>query len=241
MYTGSPLSVTAGGMSTLNWTTQNATSVTISGLGSEPVNGSASTPALTATTQFILTATGAGGATVSAVPTIQVTPAAVPQIVVFTASPQTINAGQTSSLCWQVIGATSISISNGVGSNLAANACQTVSPQTTTTYVLTATNATGQIQASVTVNVGSTQILSFTANPEFVPVQGESGDAELGQTTNATSVPWWAATCCRRAEPAGQRQLHCYPDGQRHLHPHRVWTGRRKRQRGHRGEREMTA
>ena len=187
MYTGSPLSVTSGGMSTLNWTTQNATSVTISGLGSEPVNGSVSTPALTATTQFVLTATGAGGATVSAALTIQVTPASVPQVVVFTASPQTINAGQTSSLCWQVVGATSISISNGVGSNLAANACQTVSPQTTTTYVLTATNAAGQIQASQTVNVGSTQILSFTANPEFVPMQGNPVTLSW-TTTNATSV-----------------------------------------------------
>jgi hypothetical protein len=116
-----------------------------------------------------------------------VTQASVPQVVVFTASPQTINAGQTSSLCWQVVGATSISISNGVGSNLAGNACQTVSPQTTTTYVLTATNASGQIQASQTVNVGSTQILSFTANPEFVPVQGNPVVLSW-TTTNATSV-----------------------------------------------------
>jgi hypothetical protein len=116
-----------------------------------------------------------------------VMPATVPQIVVFTASPQTINAGQSSQLCWQVNGATSISISNGVGTGLAANACQTVSPQTTTTYVLTATNATGQIQASVTVNVGSTMITSFTASPEFVTSQGNPV-VLTWTTTNATSV-----------------------------------------------------
>jgi len=187
MFNGSPLSITAGQSSTLSWTTVNATSVTISGLGAEGLNGSVSTGALQTTTTYTLTAAGANGLMTTAVITIQVAPASVPQVVVFTASPQTINAGQSSQLCWQVVGATSISISNGIGSNLQANACQTVSPQTTTTYVLSATNATGQIQASVTVNVGSTQILSFTASPEFVPIQGNPVTLSW-TTTNATSV-----------------------------------------------------
>jgi hypothetical protein len=187
MFNGSPLSITQGGMSTLSWTTTNATSVNISGLGTEPLNGSVSTGALNSTTTYTLTATGANGNAVTAVITITVAPASIPQIVVFTASPQTINAGQGSQLCWQVNGATSINISNGVGSNLQSNACQTVSPQTTTTYTLTATNATGQIQASVTVNVGSTQILQFSANPEFVPMQGNPV-VLTWQTSNATSV-----------------------------------------------------
>ena len=187
MFNGSPLSVTAGGSSTLSWTTANATSVNISGLGAEPLNGSASTGALNATTSFTLTATGANGNTVTAVVSIQVQGASVPQIVVFTASPQTISAGQSSQLCWQVNGATSINISNGVGSNLQANACQTVSPQTTTTYVLTATNANGQIQAAVTVNVGSVMITSFSANPIFSGAAGAPVTLSW-TTTNATSV-----------------------------------------------------
>ncbi len=187
MFNGSPLSITAGGTSTLSWSTNNATAVTISGLGTQPVYGSVSTGVLNSTTSFTLTATGANGSTVQAVITIQVAPASVPQVVVFSASPQTINAGQSSQLCWQVNGATSIAISNGVGSNLAANACQTVSPQTTTTYVMTAINATGQIQASVTVNVGSTMITSFSASPEFVTSQGNPVVLSW-TTTNATSV-----------------------------------------------------
>jgi len=187
MFNGSPLSITAGQSSTLSWTTVNATAVTISGLGAEQPNGSVSTGALQTTTQYTLTATGSNGNTVTAVITIQVMPASVPQVVVFSASPQTISAGQSSQLCWQIVGATSISISNGIGSNLQANACQTVSPQTTTTYVLSATNATGQIQASVTVNVGSTQILSFTASPEFISAQGNPAVLSW-TTTNATSV-----------------------------------------------------
>jgi len=187
MFNGSPLTITAGQSSTLSWTTVNATSVTISGLGAEQLNGSVSTGALQTTTMYTLTAAGANGNMVTAVITIQVTPASVPQVVAYTVSPQTISAGQSAQLCWQVTGATSISISNGIGSNLQANACQTVSPQTTTTYVLSATNAAGQTQASVTLNVGSTQILSFTASPEFVTSQGNPVVLSW-TTTNATSV-----------------------------------------------------
>jgi hypothetical protein len=172
----------------LSWATNNATSVSISGgVGTVPLNGSASTGALTTTTTFTLTATGASGATVTAPITVTVAPATIPQVVVFSANPQTINSGQSSQLCWQVNGATTINISGGVGSNVAANSCATVSPTTTTTYTLTATNATGQIQASATVNVGSTQILQFSANPEFSPSQG-APVVLTWQTSNATSV-----------------------------------------------------
>ena len=151
-----------------------------------PVNGAA-TVSPTQTTTYTLTATSSDGKTVSAPITISVVPAQVPSIVVFTASPQTINSGQSSQLCWQVNGATSINISGGVGSNVPANSCATVSPQITTTYTLTATNAQGTVNAGVTVNVGSTQILTFSASPEFSPVQG-APVVLTWSTQNATSV-----------------------------------------------------
>ncbi len=185
MYNGSPL--IGGRPIDLELSTVNATAVTISGLGSEPVNGSVSTGVLNTTTSYTMTATGANGNTVSAVITITVAPQNVPQIVMFAATPSTINSGQSTQLCWQVNGATSITISSGVGKNLPTNSCQTISPTATTTYVLTATNAAGQNQASVTVNVGSVQITQFAANPEFSPIQ--AGPVVLTwQTTNATSV-----------------------------------------------------
>jgi hypothetical protein len=186
-FDASPLTIQPGQSSTLSWATNNATTVTISGgVGSQPLQGSASTGPLTATTTYTLTATNASGS-VTAPITVTVAPNTIPQVVVFSASPQTITAGQSSQLCWQVNGATTINISNGVGSNLAANACVAVSPQTTTTYTLSATNATGNIQASVTVNVGSVQILSFVATPEFSPSSGNP--VTLSWTTNnATSV-----------------------------------------------------
>jgi hypothetical protein len=63
-----------------------------------------------------------------------------------------------------------------------------VSPNQTTTYTLTATNSTGQIQGNATVNVGNqVKILSFTATPGFVP--DHSTPVTLAwQTQNATSV-----------------------------------------------------
>jgi hypothetical protein len=58
-----PTSVASGGSSTLSWSSTNATSCNASGgwSGSRPLNGSAATPALTASTTFTLTCTGSGG------------------------------------------------------------------------------------------------------------------------------------------------------------------------------------
>jgi len=86
-----------------------------------------------------------------------------------------------------VTGGTSISIEPGVGSNLNSNDCATISPTVTTTYTLTATNASGQIQGNVTVNVGAVKITSFTANPVTSTAAGNP--VVLSWTTqNATSV-----------------------------------------------------
>ena len=90
-------------------------------------------------------------------------------------------------LCWQVTNATNITISPGVGSNLNANDCATVRPTTSTTYTLTATNATGRIQANVTVTVGQVRILSFTSDPVFSTNAGDPVTLSW-QTQNATSV-----------------------------------------------------
>jgi hypothetical protein len=119
--------------------------------------------------------------------TVTVTGSAIPQIVTFVATPQSISPGQSTKICWQVNGSTNISIAPGVGNNLNANDCATVTPSTTTTYTLTATNAVGQVQGNLTVNVGLVQILSFQANPVSSEVAG--APVTLSWTTaNATSV-----------------------------------------------------
>ncbi|MBZ5581967.1 MAG: hypothetical protein LAQ30_07125, partial [Acidobacteriia bacterium] len=185
-FEANPLTIQPGGSSTLSWTTTGATTVSISGVGNVNLNGSA-TVQPTQTTTYVLTASTADGKSVTAPITVTVTVGTVPQIVVFTAAPQNIDAGTSTKLCWQVTGATSIGIDPGVGTNLNANDCATVAPTQTTTYTLTATNSAGQIQANVTVNVGQVRILSFTSNPIFSTASGSP--VVLSWTTaNATSV-----------------------------------------------------
>src|SRR5205807_1553050 len=130
-FEANPLTIQPGQQSTLSWTTTGATTVSISGVGAVTLNGSTTvTPAQTTT--YTLTATSADGKSVTAPITVTVTTGNIPQIVVFVATPQTIDAGSSTKLCWQVTGATSIKIDPGVGSNLNANDCATVSPTVTT-------------------------------------------------------------------------------------------------------------
>ncbi len=184
-FEANPLTIQPGQQSTLSWTTTGASTVTISSLGSVSANGS-TTVSPTVTTTYTLTATNTTGQSVSAPVTVSVVPATVPQIAAFTAVPSVITAGQSSKVCWQVNNATSIAITS-IGSGLNANDCATVSPSATTTYTLTATNASGSTSGNVTVNVGALQVLSFTASPTWSTAQGSP--ITLSWTTQgATSV-----------------------------------------------------
>ena len=186
-FAASPSTIGLGASTTLSWSTNNATSVSISPtVGTVTANGSTTVSPAT-TTSYTLSATGADGKTVTAVATVTVSGSAIPQVVTFVATPQSIAPGGSTQICWQVTGATTISIAPGIGSNLAANSCSTVTPSATTTYTLTATNAVGTIQANLTVTVGLVQILSFTASPVSSPAAG--APVTLSWTTsNATSV-----------------------------------------------------
>ena len=185
-FEASPLSIAPGGQSTLSWATNGATTVSISGVGNVTPNGS-TTVSPTQTTTYTLSACSSDNKCETSPVTVTVSTGTIPQIVVFVATPQNIDPGSSTKLCWQVTGATSISITPGVGTNLNANDCATVSPSQTTTYTLTATNGSGQIQGNATVNVGTVKILSFTADPVYTTSQG--APATLAWTTaNASSV-----------------------------------------------------
>jgi hypothetical protein len=110
-----------------------------------------------------------------------------PVIANFAANPTTITLGQASTLSWTVTGATSVTISGGVGA-VANSGTASVSPTTTTTYVLTATNANGSVNATATVvvNTPSTSLTACYASPSNI-MAGES--ATLFYTSqNATAV-----------------------------------------------------
>ena len=102
------------------------------------------------TTTYIVTATGGGATSVCSI-TVTVG-AAVPVIASFTATPATIDAGQSSTLQWSVQNADSVSISS-IGT-VASSGTRSVSPTATTTYTLTATNGSGSATRTATVTVG---------------------------------------------------------------------------------------
>lgn len=73
-FSANPASVTAGGASTLTWSSSNATACQASGAwsGSKPTAGSQSTGALSTTSTYTLTCTGSGGSASQSV-TVSVT------------------------------------------------------------------------------------------------------------------------------------------------------------------------
>ena len=171
----SPVNIMAGESSTLNWVAVNATSVSIAGVSGTLGLSASYAVSPTTSTNYTLTATGSGGASATCSIAVTVTPGQVPRIIIFSGAPQTINAGQSATLTWAVENAQSVSINNGVGT-VALTGTQSVSPATTTTYTLTATNAAGPVTASstITVNVVPLPVItSFTASPATSPGAGQ--------------------------------------------------------------------
>lgn len=75
-----------------------------------------------------------------------------PAILVFSSNPSTINAGGTSTLLWNVTGATSVSIDRDIG-QVAIAGSMAVSPAGSTVYTISATGTGGTVTRSATVTV----------------------------------------------------------------------------------------
>ncbi|MEP7156544.1 MAG: hypothetical protein ABI905_12270 [Betaproteobacteria bacterium] len=87
--------------------------------------------------------------------------AALPVISTFTASRDNIISGNNVVLNWTTSGATIVSMDQGIGDVTGVNTFS-VSPSATTRYTLTASNASGNVTASVQVNLIALQPLSAT-------------------------------------------------------------------------------
>ena len=206
-FEANPVTIQPGQVVTLSWATAGANNVSISGVGAVAANGS-TTVTPQQTTTYTLSATASDGRSVTAPLTVTVTAGSVPQVVVFTATPSSLDTTGSTKLCWQVNGATSIRIDPGVGSGLQANDCVTVSPTSTTTYTLTASNANGQVQGNVTVTIGQVRILSFNASPPASDAPGSAVTLSWN-TTNATSVVIVGADVnFQNLQPSGSLVVH---------------------------------
>jgi hypothetical protein len=198
-FTSNPSVITTGHSSILQWNVTGATNVSIDqGVGTVPLSGiKLVTPS--ATTVYSLTATNSSGS-VEASATVTVSqPTELPVILRFSIYPTSIPPGGPATLQWQTGGATSVSIDQGVGTVAEVGQLQ-VSPSTTRTYTLTATNNAGSVTASVTLTViavtGQPFIVSFSASPTVTPLGGSAtlqwqvdGATSVTITPNVGSVP----------------------------------------------------
>ena len=89
-----------------------------------------------------------------------------PVIMEFRSNPSAINSGSTSILFWNVTGATSVSIDQGIGQVDFAG-IKVVSPATSTVYTISATNSAGTITGSATTTVNSAPL-----PPAPIPLTG---------------------------------------------------------------------
>lgn len=92
-----------------------------------------------------------------------------PSIVSFNAEPSSISPGDSSNLSWNVSGAGTISIDQGIG-NVALTGTRSVAPAATIIYTLTASNSAGTATASTQVMVTGTPTPTPTPTPASLPV-----------------------------------------------------------------------
>jgi len=197
-FVASPSTIDEGQFSNLAWSTQNADTVMISGIGQVGPNGDILV-APDETTTYTLTATNVSGS-VSANVTVTVNvivepPIPDPEISFFSATPETIIEGEFTTLNWSTKYADTVTIS-GLG-EVGASGSLILSPDETTTYTLTATNESGTVDDSVTVtveplpavnhapiaNAGRDQILNAINSPQTVTLDGSgSYDPDMGDS-----------------------------------------------------------
>ena len=183
-FSASPASIINGSTTTLSWTTAGATGVAITPgtFASTSASGSV-VLSPTATTTYTLTATNTTGS-VTATAVVTVTQPTLPTISSFTSSPTNITLGGISTLSWTTSGATTLNIAPGDLASTSASGSVNVSPETTTTYVLTATNAAGSVTAFAKVTLtssGGALSITTTSCPG-----GTQNTAYAGCTITAT-------------------------------------------------------
>lgn len=222
-FDADPPKISTGESAVLSWTVSGATKVSI-----EPDVGSVAlmgrrTVSPASTTIYTLTAVNEAGTVTATVQVIVAEvpvsapppsspPTGLPTINFFAANPSSITAGSSSMLSWSVSDATSVTIDGGVGS-VGLSGSTAVSPASTITYTLTASNAAGSMTATTQVIVSVAPVPIADTTPPSVPsLASPSFGAILPQKT----APWvfqWSASS--DTESGVKRyQLQVYRSGQ---------------------------
>jgi OmpA family/PKD domain len=168
---------------TYQWTQEAGPQVTLSNPTSAKTTGTATGGQ---NYSFRLTVKDSQGAQSIARTLVQTRSADPVQIVFFQANPNSIAPGQSSTLSWRVLNADTVTITS-LG-NVQPIATAQVSPTVTTSYTLTAKNATSSDSSTVTIVVAApaTKVAFCFASPTNI-IQGESSTINY-QTQNADTV-----------------------------------------------------
>jgi hypothetical protein len=181
-FQASPSVITTGQSATLIWNVSGTNSVSIDqGLGIVPAAAS-QTVFPTVTTVYTLTASNlVGTATKSIVITVNPTPL----IINFDVNPSVITSGASAALIWNVSGANSVSIDQGVGT-VPLTGSKLISPTDTITYTITASGPAGTLSKSVVLTVNAPIVAIFNVDPNVIAV-GQLASLHWN-VTGATSV-----------------------------------------------------
>jgi hypothetical protein len=178
----SPATITAGSSATLTWDVPGANSVVINPeVGVVAASGSRIVSP-NVTTAYTITVSAPLG-TVSKSVVLIVNPA--PMVINLSANPAVLMAGGSAALQWNVMGADSVSIDQGIG-NVPVSGNQLITPTQTTTYTLIARNTSGILTKSFVVTVNPPVVADITASPTNINV-GQSATISWN-VTGADSV-----------------------------------------------------
>lgn len=166
-FTAEPEQVYQGEPVMLRWKVRNATILILTppGQSLDPATpGFEHKP--NRTTTYILIAKNSAGKLVQKSVRVEVLEPSQAQVVLFTASPTEVSPGSLVTLRWEVQGAVKVEIDQGVGEVDPVSGQVELTPQKTTLYTLTATDANGrQVKASVTVKVKQEPPSPLPTNP----------------------------------------------------------------------------
>lgn len=214
----SPASIEVGSSSTLTVTASNATQVTLVGSdgSSYPLQagGGAQVVSPSATVKYTATASSSMAkqtATATAIVTVTAVKSVKPSVTI-SAAPDTINAGDTSTLTVKAENAAKVTIAGSNGAQFAlppTGGRQTVDPRETTRYTVTASGAGGKAMASVTVSVTPIAIAKPSVTISAYPDTIKSGATSILTVVakHATDVVIVASTGARFAlTPTGGKK-----------------------------------
>jgi RHS repeat-associated protein len=152
LINASPLFIQPGDSATLNWSSSHASTATIdNGIGDVPVNGS-TTVSLLETTTYTISASGPGGSVSDSITVYLGDDLPDAPSVTMTAAPASIPQGGAATLSWSSTNGQSAYIDHGIG-HVAKSGSMTISPDYTTTYTVTVTNASGSASSRAKVTV----------------------------------------------------------------------------------------